>query len=74
MVAEICAVPVFVAVNDAIFPDPLDARPIAVFEFVHVQDPPVGVVAKVVAGMTSFLQTVILDGTETVGVGFTVIV
>jgi len=67
MVAEICAVPVFVAVNDAIFPDPLDARPIAVFEFVHVQDPPVGVVAKVVAGMTS-------DGTETVGVGFTVIV
>jgi len=29
-------VPVFVAVNEAMFPVPLEARPILVFELVHV--------------------------------------
>ena len=36
MVADIGAVPVFVALNVAIFPEPLDPIPIAVLEFVHV--------------------------------------
>ncbi len=74
IVAVIGSVPVFVAVNDAMFPVPLEAKPIAVFEFDHVYDPPVGTLVKVVAGMEFPLQTVIFAGTETVGVGFTVIV
>jgi len=67
-------VPVFVAVNEAMSPVPLDASPIAVLEFVHENDPPAGVLTKLVAGTEALLQTVIFDGTVTVGVGLTVIV
>jgi len=66
--------PEFVAVNIGTFPVPLEARPILVFEFVHENDPPVGVLIKLVVATEELLQTVIFDGTETVGVGLTVIV
>ena len=74
IVAVIGEIPVLVALNEAILPDPLAARPIAVFEFVHVKVPPAGVLTKLVAAMAALLQTVIFEGTVTVGVGFTVIV
>jgi len=35
---------VFVGVNAGVFPIPLAAKPIAVFEFVHAYVPPTGVV------------------------------
>jgi len=72
MVADIGVVPLFVAVNEGTFPDPLAARPMAVLEFVHVQVPPAGILAKLVAETVPLLQTVILAGTITVGVGSTV--
>jgi len=40
IVAEIFVVPVFVAVNEAMSPVPLEASPIAVLEFVQVNEPP----------------------------------
>jgi len=67
-------VPVFVAVNEAMSPVPLEASPIAVLEFVHENDPPAGVLTKPVAGTEALLQTVMFAGTATVGVGLTVIV
>ncbi len=74
MVALIGAVPGLVAVNEAIFPVPLEANPIAVLEFVHVKVPPTGVLVKDVAGTLTELQTETLAGTLAVGVGYTVIV
>jgi hypothetical protein len=53
---------------------PLAAKPIEASEFVQVNVPPAGVLVKVDAGTEAPLQTVILAGTRTVGVGFTVIV
>jgi hypothetical protein len=74
IVADIVDVPVLVAVNEAIFPDPLAAKPMPVLEFVHEKVPPEGVLTKVVAAIEPLLQTVIFAGTVTVGVGFTVMV
>ena len=74
IVADITEVPVLVAVNEAIFPDPLAAKPIAVLEFVQVNVPPAGVLTKVVAAIEPLLQTAMFAGTATVGVGFTVMV
>jgi len=74
IVAVIVVVPVFVAVNEAMSPVPLEARPIAVFELVHENDPPAGVLTKPEAETDALLQTVISAGTVTVGVGLTVIV
>ena len=74
IVAEIGAVPILVAVNDAILPEPLAARPIAVLELVHVKVPPEGVLVKLVAATVPLLQTEILAGTVTEGVGLTVMV
>jgi len=74
MVAEIGDVPVLVAVNEAISPDPLADKPIAVLELVHENVPPAGVLVKFVEGTDPLLQTVMFAGTITVGVGFTVIV
>ena len=52
IVAVIGVAPVFVAVNDAIFPVPLAAKPIDVLLF--VQEYPVGnVPVKFIAGITS---------------------
>ena len=63
-----------VAVNEAILPVPLDAKPIATLVFVQLKVPPVGVLVKFVAGTALLLQTEKFDGTLTVGVGLTVIV
>ena len=53
------------AVKDGISPEPLAAKPIAVFEFVHVKLAPEGVLTKFVAGITVVLQATILLGTAT---------
>jgi hypothetical protein len=80
MVAIIAVAPVFVAVNDGIFPVPLAPKPIAVLEFVQVNEPPAGELAKFVVATEPLLSTVLFAGTVTVGVpgvgavGFTVIV
>ena len=50
---------------------PLAAKPIAGFEFVQAKVPPVGVLTKVVAATLALLQATTLEGTETVGGGFT---
>jgi hypothetical protein len=74
IVAVIGVFPVFVAINEAIFPDPLAAIPIDVLEFVQVKVPPAGVLIKFVAAIVPLLQRAMFNGTVTVGVGFTVIV
>jgi len=74
MVAVIGAFVVFTAVKAVIFPVPLTPRPIAVLEFVQAKIPPAGLLLKLVAGTEPLLQTLILAGTETTGVGLTVIV
>jgi hypothetical protein len=67
MVAIIAVAPVFVAVNDGIFPVPLAPKPIAVLEFVQVNEPPAGELAKFVAAKRSPFVFVIFAGTVTVG-------
>jgi hypothetical protein len=74
MVAVIVVVPVFVAEKEAIFPEPLAGIPIAVLEFVQLNVAPATGLVKLVAGIVVPSQTVVLAGTTTVGVGFTVIV
>ena len=74
IVAVIGLFPVFVAVNEAISPVPLATKPIAVFEFVHANVPPDGLLVKFVAATLPLLHTVMFAGTVTVGAGFTVIV
>lgn len=62
-----------VAVKTGISPLPLEPMPIDVFEFVHKKVPPIGVLAKLVVGITVLLHETIFVGTVTTGVGFTVI-
>ena len=74
MIADIGAVPEFVARKAAMFPVPEAANPIAVLLFVQVNVPPAGVLAKLATGIVAPLQTIMFDGTVTVGVGLTVMV
>jgi hypothetical protein len=80
MVAIIAVVPVFTAVNCGTFPEPLEAKPIAVLEFVQAKVPPTGELTKLVAATIAWFATVLFAGTVTVGiaglgdVGVTVIV
>ena len=74
IVAVIGLLPVFVAVNEAISPVPLAAKPIAVLELVHANEPPDGLLTKFVAETVPLLHTVMFAGAVTVGVGFTVMV
>ena len=74
MVADIGLTPILIAVNDAISPDPLADNPIVVFELVHENVPPVGVLVKLVVITEPLLHTVMSAGTVTVGLGFTVMV
>jgi len=72
MVATRAVVPVFVAVKEGTFPEPLTAKPIAELEFVQVNVAPVGVLTKLVAATLLPLTTSKFAGTltvETVGVG-----
>ena len=74
IVELIAEVPVLVALKAVMFPVPEAAKPIAVLLFVQAKVPPVGVLEKAVIAIGSPLQITILDGTVTVGVGFTVMV
>jgi len=63
---------VFTAVKDAILPVPLAASPIVGSLFVHEKVVPGTAPVNAAAGTVPPLQTAILDGTTTVGIGFTV--
>ena len=63
-----------VAVKLGIFPIPFAPNPIDIFEFVHENVPPVGVLTKLEAAIVTLLQTAMFADTATVGVGNTVIV
>jgi hypothetical protein len=74
MVAMMGVAPGLVAVNEGTFPFPLAPSPIAVLLFVHENVAPGVVLVKLVAGTVAPLQTTILAGTITVGIGLTVMV
>ena len=74
MFAIIGAVVVLVAVKEAILPVPFAANPIVTLSFVQVKVAPVVGLVKFVVVVDAALHKTILDGTTTVGVGFTVIV
>ena len=61
----------FVNVKFEIFPVPFAAKPIAVFEFVHVNVAPLTELENVNAPVCSPAQKVLFDGTLTSGAGFT---
>jgi len=58
IVAVIGEVVLLVAVNAGIFPVPLAASPIKVFEFVHVYCVPLTVLLKSISGCVLLLHTV----------------
>ena len=72
IVAVIAEVLALVAENEGMFPDPLAARPIAVFEFVQVNVEPAGELLNAVAGTVAPGQTTAFDGTLAIGFGLTV--
>ena len=72
MFATIGAVVVLVAVKEAMFPVPFAAKPMAVLSFVHVKVAPIGELVKFVVVVVAASQIILLDGTVTVGIGFTV--
>ena len=74
IVAVTGVVVVLVAVNPAMLPLPFAAIPIVVFEFVQANVVPGAELVNVVPATAPPLHTIILDGTVTVGVGFTVMV
>lgn len=75
IVAVTAAVPVFTAVKEGIVAvDPLAASPMEGLELVHANVVPVVVLVHVAAGTVAPLHTVLLAGTVTFGVGFTVMV
>ena len=67
-------VAVFVAMNDGIFPVPLPASPIILFELVQRKDVPATGPVKLITAVWALLHTVCPVRELTVGVGFTVIV
>jgi hypothetical protein len=58
IVAEIADAVAFVAVKAGTLPAPLAARPIAVFEFVHVNVAPAGELVKLFTGTAEPAQNV----------------
>jgi len=74
IVAVIAEVPLLTAVKDATLPVPPEPNPIEVFELVHVNVPPAGMLEKLVEVTVPPLHAVRFDGTVAVGVGFTVTV
>ena len=74
IVPVIAADVVLVAVNAGALPVPLAVKPIAVFEFVHANMAPFGVLANADAAMDAPVHTVMLVGCVTDGKGFTVTV
>jgi hypothetical protein len=74
IVETIGEVVLLVAVKLGIFPDPLAASPIAVFEFVQVKFAPMGLLTKEGTEITFPLQSVIFEIAVAVGLGLIVIV
>jgi len=74
IVAVTAVVVVLVAINPAISPLPFAAIPIVVFEFVQANVVPGVELVNVVPATAPPLHTIILAGSDTVGVGFTVMV
>jgi hypothetical protein len=74
IVPVIAAEPLLTETNDGVFPEPDAPRPIAVFEFVHANVAPAGLLEKVEAPIVVPAHTVDDVTGETVGDGFTVIV
>jgi hypothetical protein len=74
MVLVTADAPAFVPVNEGTFPVPFAARPIEGSEFVQLKVPPTGLLVNAEAEIVAPLQTVMFDGTVTVGIGSTVIV
>ena len=70
---EICCVATFAAVNAAILPVPLAAKPVAVLLFVQENIPPEGVLTKLVAETVVPEHATLFVTAFTEGVGFTVI-
>lgn len=66
--------PAFKAVNPAISPLPLATRPMPGLELVQLKVAPAGILLKFVPDTAPLLQTTMLAGTVTVGIGFTVTV
>ena len=73
MFPEIVEVLELVAINPGTLPLPLVPKPIAELLFVQVYVAPTGVLLKVVAETAVKSHTFWLDGTTTVGLGFTAI-
>jgi hypothetical protein len=63
----------FVALNENIFPFPVPAKLIPVFEFVQLNTVPVTAPVNGIAAVAALLQTTWSVGFATVGIGFTVI-
>ncbi len=74
MVAVTSDVPVLVAVNVAIFPEPALANPILELVFVQEKVAPVGSLVNAVVGTVPLWQTVMFAGTVVIGDGLTEIV
>lgn len=74
IVAVTGEVPVFVAVNAGVLPEPLAARPMLVVEFVHVNVVPGTGLVNATDGTPAVLQYAMFATLVTVGVGLTVIV
>lgn len=74
MVPEIPAELLLVPLKPGMLPVPLAPNPIDVFELLHAKVVPVTELVKFVVAIAPPLQTVMLEGTITSGVGFTVIV
>ncbi len=74
MMATMGVVPELTATNAGMLPEPLAARPMLGWLFVQVNVVPEMVPAKFTAAVIAPLQTVWSAGSETVGVGLTVIV
>ena len=76
IVAVIGAPEVFIAVNDVISPEPVEANPIDCVSFVHEYDVPLtpNALVNVTSAVASLLHTVCEVTTSTVGVGLIVIV
>jgi len=74
IVPDIAADPEFVPVKAAMLPVPVAAKPMAALLLVHAKVPPRGTLTKGAAGTRSPLHTVLSKGTETVGIGFMVMV
>lgn len=73
-VPVIAAKVLFVVTKEGTLPEPLPAKPIAVFEFVQVTAAVFGVTVNTVCGMVTFSQSTILDTAAIIGVGLIVIV